>query len=215
MLNYLDQHPGLSILVAFIIAFLGWIFSVIRESRNKYRQKRNLLEAIKLEIDFDAGWIQDLSPKGEDAVRYYDPTRANFRLRDDAITYAITNGQSVLLEDKDFIRILISVSHAARFVNQQIQEQHDCRFSSPEITGLATKIYTKDNNVLKKWMCDENNRPEELRNWLEELHLRNWAINNVGFRQQLKPSIEIAIPAINKIIDRMDSSKRWWHFWKS
>ena len=40
------------------------------------------------------------------------------------------------------------------------------------------KVIFKRSRSIKKWMCDINNRPEEIRNWLEELRLRNWAINN-------------------------------------
>ncbi len=215
MWNWLNQNAGGLQLIAILIALFGLFEVWIREKRNKYRKKRNLLEAIKLELYFNKEWVQDLIPQGEDAARYYDPTRANFRLRDDAITYAITNGQSILLSEKDLIQKLIAVSHAVRFVNQQIEEQMMVRFCSPEFSSKMSSFVIKNRKVIFSWFKNSDLIPNEFKEYVDELHLRHRAINDIGFWQQLKPSLEEAIPVVDELIEEMDKNKKWWHFWKS
>ena len=62
-------------------------------------------------------------------------------------------------------------------------------------------------------MCDINNRPEEIRNWLEELRLRNWAINN-GKNNRLKPALLFAYKLVYEEISKTLNRKMWWHFGK-
>ena len=215
MWNWLNQNAGGLQLLAILIALFGLFEVWIREKRNKYRKKRNLLEAIKLELYFNKEWVQDLISQGEDAARYYDPTRANFRLRDDAITYAITNGQSILLSEKDLIQKLIAVSHAVRFVNQQIEEQMMVRFCSPEFSSKMSSLVIKNRKVIFSWFKNPDLIPDEFKEYVGELHLRHWAINDIGLWKQLKPSLKEVMPVVDKLIEEMDKNKKWWHFWKS
>lgn len=213
MWNWLNLNSGGLQFLAILIALLSILFAWIYENRKKYHEKRNLLEAIKLELDFNKKWIEDLIPQGEDAVRYYDPTRADFRLRDDAITYAITNGQSILLSEQQLIKHLINVSHAVRFVNQQIEEQTMVRFSSPEFFSKMSSLVINNPKIVFNWYRDKNTIPNDLKEYADELHLRHQAINDNGFWRQLKPALQSTIPLINKIIDETNQNK-WRHFLK-
>lgn len=214
IIDYFDKHSGSAIVVAIVLAFFGWTIEYVSNKRKGYRLKRNLLEAIRLELDFNSNWIKDLIPQQADAERYYDVTRANFRLRDDAVNYAITNGQSILLSEPELLKILIRVSHAVRYVNQQIEEQMLTRFSSPEFSSRITQMQENNPTIKQKWMNDRNLIPEEFRAFMSELHLRHLAINNFGFWGQLKPALEESKPKIDHLIEMIDTNKKWWHFWK-
>ncbi|MHB8792557.1 MAG: hypothetical protein ACYC6O_04380 [Thermoleophilia bacterium] len=218
MWDSLNNNSGgfqfIAILIAILIAVFTALVTWFKEKRNKFRLKRNLLEAIKQELYFNRNWIMDLIPLGEDAARYYDPTRADFKLRDDAVNYAITNGQSILLSEVVLIVALIRESHAVRYVNQQIDEQMMTRFCSPEFSSKMSSLVINNPNIIFEWSKDPDTIPEELRAYGDELRLRHRAINDHGFWQQLKPSLEEAIPLIENNINQMDSRNRWWHFWK-
>ncbi|OGD63865.1 hypothetical protein A2215_00790 [Candidatus Berkelbacteria bacterium RIFOXYA2_FULL_43_10] len=210
IIKWLNRNSGIAIITVILIFILERIF----KSRSNYRSKINLLEAVKKELEWNQQWITDLvEDEQEDSTRYYDPTRANFKCGNDIISYAVTHGQSLLRSKIDLIQALVIVNDAIKQYNQQVQEQHDCRFSSPEITAIATSLYQKNPNILKNWMCDSKSRPSIIADFLIELRLRNWAINT-RTKNYLRPALINAFKLIENELNYLVLNNKWWHFWK-
>ena len=150
MLNLLNKNSGIIETVAVVIAVIIFIFERIITSRSNFRNRLNLFEAVKKQLDWNMQWLTDIVGNDKDIEIYYDPTRANFKCSSEVIKYAIMQGHGNLKTARPLLEALVNAAHdAILYYNQQVQEQHDCRFSSPEITGMATRLYLKDPEVLK------------------------------------------------------------------
>ena len=214
MWEWLNKNSGGLQFIAILIAVIIFILERIFSARSNYRTKMNLLDSMLKELEWNSQLLIDIGEdENEDRAVYYDTTRANFKCKNDVLLYAITTGHGILNSRRGLMEVLIGVNSAIGCYNQQVQEQHDCRFSRPDLTGYATKLIRDDQNTPKKWMCDYLNRPEELKNFIEEIRLRNWAINQ-GKKVRLRPALLKALGILEKDINHIKESKRWWHFWK-
>lgn len=215
ILTILNDYQGVVACIAIVVAVLIYIAGKIGESRLNYRKRIHLLQALKKELSWEVGLLTDIvQDENEDLPHYYDPTRANFKGHNDVLVYALTRGQSVLRPNEQLFDALIRTNDALGYYNQQVQEQHDCRFSAPQLLGIATDMYRRDPQVLKKWMCDPSARPENIKYFLEELRLRNWAINS-GKKCRLAPALVDVYRQIDLELNRLTQGRKWWHFWKA
>jgi hypothetical protein len=211
-MEWLNDNQGLTSTIAIVIAVIFFITERLIEARKQYRQRRNLLEAVKKEIEWDMQWCNDITEDSqEDRQRYFDPTRADFKCGNEVLVYAITQGYALLNTNENLILALVAAKEAINHYNQQTQEQHDFRFGSPEVMSKTSSYLVKDKSTLKKWM-DPDKRPEGLKDFIEELRLRNWAINE-GKRTVLRPYLTNALRLINE--ELVQSKKKIWEFWKS
>lgn len=198
-----------------IFAVLVFFIDKLLEKRKKYQSKITLLKSIEKELELNSQWVNDIVESEDDQINYYNPTNANFKCNNDVLMAYLPNKEGLLNKNIELMNALLIVNYAIGFYNQQVEEQHDFRFSNPHLLGLATSyIWNKPNglDMLKDWMCCEEKRPEELKYFLTELRLRNWAINK-GKREKLKPALFNAINLIKKEINLINSRNFLQHFW--
>lgn len=202
-INFLNSNLGAGIAVA----LLTWLIARYRGAVARINNKINLLEAIKKEIDWNRGYFLPLIEDDTKELHlFFDPTRANFKCGNDVISYAVTNGIGILNSNTNLVTGLVTLNDCIRQYNQQVQEQHDCRFGSPELTAMATRLAINE-KILVQWMSDVNSRPDEIRDLLEEIRLRNWAINT-RIRSRFRPVLIEVSDLLNTEIDR--TKKTWW-----
>lgn len=214
--EHVKEYQYLYQFFALIFAILVFAIDKFLEKIKKYQSKITLLKSIKKELELNMEWIDNVINSDEYQANYYDPTAANFKCSNDVLKAYLPNKNGFLNKNDDLMKALLALNSAIGHYNQQVSEQHDCRFNAPALIGLATTLYIKNPGVLKEWMCSEEKRPQELKFFLTELGLRNWAINN-GKRNVLSPKLINALELVEKELIIMNSRKflkRNWNILK-
>jgi hypothetical protein len=102
------------------------------------------LQALREELKFNLTNVQMLPTVGdfsEAPSDFWDPSLQEFRMRDDACTYAVIEGQARLRLPAALFTVLLEVSAAIRFTNQQIEEvmafRRDCSLGTCCSTAIC------------------------------------------------------------------------------
>jgi hypothetical protein len=137
---------------------------------------------------------------GDNPRDFWDPRFQEFPMRDDACTYAVTNGQARLHLSEELFEQLLDVSAAVRFVNYQTSEVFSFRFNSPEMLARINRIVRHHDNAIESLMEQSAKVDAEIRSFAQELAFRHWALHHHGYTEHLGPALKRAIPAVEREI---------------
>ena len=143
---------------------------------------------------------------GDNPQDFWDPRFQEFPMRDDACTYAVTDGQARLHLSEELFEQLLEVSAAVRFVNYQTTEVFSFRFNSPEMLAKISKVVRGRKNAIKLLMEQSPKLDTEIKSYAQELAFRHWALHHHGYTEHLGPALRRAIPAIEQEIARLQGS---------
>lgn len=131
---------------------------------------------------------------------FWDPRFQEFPMRDDACTYAVTEGQAKLRLSPELFQQLLAVSAAVRFVNHQTNEIFSFRFNSPEMLARISNLVRERSDGIELLINESSTLSKEVILYGRELAFRHWAIHYHGYTQHLGPALRRAIPAIEREI---------------